>query len=141
MENKSKTFVFDTNVLISALIFPSTVPAQALHRALAQGNLAISQACWDELEEVLDRPKFRKYLSSDDLEVALTRLQTMCLFVFPTHSLTGMCRDDNDTKFLEAAVEANAKFLVTGDNDLLVLRDFQSIMIVTPAQFLSLVET
>lgn len=47
-------------------------------------------------------------------------------------------RDPDDAKIIATAIAANAEVLITGDQDLLVLRDVQGIRILTPAQFLDL---
>ena len=58
-------FVFDTNTLVSALLFANAKPAQALQKAQANGFLVCSDATYAELSEVLLRPKFDKYLSQE----------------------------------------------------------------------------
>jgi predicted nucleic acid-binding protein len=47
-----------------------------------------------------------------------------------------LCRDEKDNKFLEVAINGKADYLITGDNDLLVLRPFQDVKIMTVNEFL-----
>ena len=64
MTNKQR-FVFDTNVLISAFLFSQSKPCQALARSQDIGVLRFSSAAFSELEEVLYRPKFDRYLTGE----------------------------------------------------------------------------
>lgn len=52
-----------------------------------------------------------------------------------TH-FTDICRDSDDNKFLELAVSGKARFVITGDQDLLVLEAYEGTEIITPATFL-----
>ncbi len=47
------------------------------------------------------------------------------------------CRDPKDNKFLDAAINGQAEVIITGDKDLLILHPYQSIQIITPAQYLN----
>ena len=57
------SLAFDTNKVISAALFPESVPRQALEMALSRGELLSSEACLAELNQVLHRPKFARYLT------------------------------------------------------------------------------
>ncbi|HQV22315.1 MAG TPA: putative toxin-antitoxin system toxin component, PIN family [Agitococcus sp.] len=59
--DKSRRIVIDTNTLISAVIIPTSVPAQALKKALEHYVICISEETEQELVEVISRPKFNKY--------------------------------------------------------------------------------
>ena len=61
-----RRWVVDTNVLLSRLLCPGGVAAQAVDRALGSGVLLVSDDSLSELIEVLDRSKFDRYLSRDD---------------------------------------------------------------------------
>jgi len=68
--------VFDTNVLVSALLLPDSKPRHALNRALREGRVLISFAALAELNEVLSRKRFRRYVDEEDVRsflAALTR--------------------------------------------------------------------
>lgn len=67
-------FVADTNVVVSALLLPTSTPRKALDRALAHGKLLISFATVAELHEVINRPKFGKYVSEENRVAFLTAL-------------------------------------------------------------------
>jgi putative PIN family toxin of toxin-antitoxin system len=128
-------FVVDTNVLISALLFKNSVPFRAIELAEKQGIILYSEATLNELEQVLNRKKFNKYLSLEDRQVFLLKFISASELVSITEKIT-VCRDEKDNKFLELAVSGNANVIVTGDLDLLVLNPFQAVEIVTPDIFI-----
>ena len=130
----TRKFVIDTNVLISALLFKSSVPFRALELAEEQGIILYSEATLSELGQVLNRPKFNKYLSPEERQLFLIKFINSCELVKITETIT-ICRDKKDNKFLELAVSGNANLIITGDLDLLVLNPFQSIEILTPDRF------
>lgn len=128
-------FVIDTNVLISALLFKSSVPFRAIALAEKQGIILYSEATLKELERVLNRSKFDKYLSQEERQVFLLKFIGSSQLVNITEKIS-VCRDEKDNKFLELAVSGNANLILTGDLELLVLNPFQSIEILTPEQFI-----
>ena len=67
--------VIDTNVLVSRLILPQSLPAQAVRRAEQEALLLISEATMYELADVLARPRFDRYVSLDDRKSFLRRLE------------------------------------------------------------------
>lgn len=128
-------FVVDTNVLISVLLFKTSVPFRAIELAEKQGIILYSEATLNELEQVLNRKKFNKYLSLEDRQLFLFKFISSSQLVSITENIT-VCRDEKDNKFLELAVSGNANIIVTGDIDLLVLNPFQSVEIITPDMFI-----
>jgi putative PIN family toxin of toxin-antitoxin system len=127
--------VIDTGVAVSAVLLPTSVPRRAFDAALARGKLLVSEATVAELDEVLRRPKFDKYVSEEKRLEFLVALVQQAELVEITESVTA-CRDAKDNKFLELAVCGQATCILTGDQDLLVLNPFRNIPILTPAQFL-----
>lgn len=81
------------------------------------------------------RPKFDKYISRESRQQFLVDYQNAVLRVDNTPTITD-CRDAKDNKFLEVAVSANALYLISGDDELLVLHPYGDIQILTPADFL-----
>ena len=129
-------FVFDTNVIVSALLLKQSVTRQAFDRAIEQGNLLVSQATTEELNEVLRRKGFDKYVTEDERIEFITALVREATLVEITETVT-KCRDPKDHKFLELAVSGKATCIVSGDDDLLVLHPFRGIFVLTPRQFLN----
>jgi uncharacterized protein len=130
--------VFDTNVVISAMLLPLSVPRRALDRAMQEGRSLISAATATELDEVIHLPKFDKYLSEEERIEFLTTLVHEAELVNVVERVAD-CRDPRDNKFLELAVSGRATHVVTGDSDLRVLHPFRGIIVVSPSEFLALV--
>jgi uncharacterized protein len=129
-------FVFDTNAIISAALLPGSVPRRALELAITRGKLLLSTETITELDAVLRRKRFDKYLREDERLRFLAALVRESLEIKVTETVTE-CRDPKDNKFLELAVSGGATCLVTGDEDLLVLKSFRTVAIVTPHEFLN----
>ena len=92
-----------------------------------------------ELDEVLRRPKFDKYLSESQRLEFLCALVREAEVVEVVDVVTG-CRDPKDNKFLELALSGKGSHILTGDSDLLVLHPFRGIAIVDPRSFLTIPE-
>ena len=129
--------VIDTGVVVSAVLLPRSVPRQAVDAAATHSKLLVSEATVAELDEVLRRPKFDRYVSVEERLEFLAALVQAAEKVNVTAAITD-CRDGNDNKFLELAVSGSASQIVTGDEDLLVLHPFQGIAILTPQAFLTM---
>jgi putative PIN family toxin of toxin-antitoxin system len=127
--------VVDTNVLVSAIVFPSSVPRQAVDKALSEDVLLFSEFTMDELKEVLFRSKFDRYVSREERALFLAQLGSIAEFV-PIIRLVRECRDPKDDKFLEAALNGRADVIISGDADLLSLNPWRDVAILTPAKFL-----
>lgn len=127
--------VCDTNVVVSALVFSQGKLAR-LRDAWIHGEFVplVSEATSAELARVLQYPKFR--LTSEEQETLLDDYlrYTEAVPVPQPPPSTPPCRDPDDVKFLELAIEAKADWLVTGDRDLLELTDtIARFRILTPA--------
>lgn len=137
--SESVHYVFDTNTLISALLFVHSKPGRAFRHALRQGRVLLSSSTIEELAEVLQRPKLERYVTPTERDEFLVAFVERALFVEPTEEIR-VCRDAKDNKFLELAVSGRASYIITGDDDLLVLHPFRNIVIITPAEFLRVIE-
>lgn len=134
---KTDFWVFDTNTLVSALLFEDSAPGKALKKARINGSLLVSPETIHEYFDVFSRVKFDKYIS---LEIRLAFIENIITNALPVEIKVPVtaCRDPKDNKFLELAVNAGATAIVTGDKDLLVLHPFLNIPVVSPADFLQL---
>lgn len=129
-------YVFDTNAVVSALLFEHSRPSQALLRAMQRGEILLSTRTLEELADVLERDKFDRYLTGSERGEFLEAFVERAMFVEPTEEIRA-CRDAKDDKFLELAVSGSADCIITGDSDLLSLNPFRGIPIVTAAHFLA----
>ena len=128
-------FVADTNVLISFFMSQSSISAKALIKALDKGDMVFSEETFQEFSTKINGEKFIKYLSSSFIRREIDVIRKNSLFI-ETKNDFKVCRDRDDNKFLNVAVEISAFVLITGDKDLLVLEKIKNIPIVTPGTFL-----
>ena len=129
--------VIDTNVLVSALLKPDSVPELILSLILeGEMVLCLSEPIATEYEEVLAREKFKK-LDRQKVKALLSRLKSQARWVSPTVRLQAAKRDPEDNKFLECAEEAD--FFITGNIKHFPPGKFKGTIILPPAQFLSVI--
>ena len=127
--------VLDTNVLVSGLLGGTATDVIRRWRAGAF-DLVISQEIAAEYEEVLKRPKFG--LSDWVIQELLDYVRSKAQWVESRGDIEVGARDLSDNRFLEAAIQGKADWIVSGDNDLLDLGEFEGIGIASPREFLSL---
>lgn len=125
--------VIDTSVAVSAVL----LPRQVFDLAFSRGEVLVSVPTIDELDDVLRRPKFDRYVPEVKRLEFLSSLVNDARVVEITSTITA-CRDADDDKFLELAVSGHATYIVTGDADLLALNPFRSIVIATPADYIAM---
>ncbi|OFZ37384.1 MAG: putative toxin-antitoxin system toxin component, PIN family [Bdellovibrionales bacterium RIFOXYD12_FULL_39_22] len=132
--------VIDTNVIISALLFGG-LPEKVLSLVISKKiELILSPSIRDEIERVLLDPKFS--LSTKEVSILLSAIDKVATFVLPSEKITLIKRKDSDNRILEAAVCGNANYIVTGDKqDLLPLKKYLNILIISPKQFLEACQT
>lgn len=128
-------YVFDTNVIISALLFEEGKPAQALRAALANGEVLLSLDLLEELNEVLGRERFNRYVTSKEREEFLEAIVERAVLIEVVENVQE-CRDPKDDKVLELALNGKAQYIISGDKDLLVLHLFRGVGVVTAEEFL-----
>jgi len=131
---KKKRFVFDTNVIVSALLIKKSVARRAFDKAREAGDFLLSFEVIEELYDVLGRPAFDRYIDEEDLLQFLTILVKESILVEVEERISE-CRDPKDDKFLELAVNGKADFIISGDEDLKVLNPFRKIAIISPREF------
>lgn len=123
--------MLDTNVLISAFVFPGGAPEHVYRRAL-EGRITLitSRPLLSELGRVLTE-KFG--WESAYAEEVLTQLVRIAVVVDPTEQIADITDDPADNRVLEAAAEGDAEVIVSGDRHLLTLGAWRSIRVLTPA--------
>ena len=133
---QNKRFVADTNILVSAALIRHSLPWQAVNQMEKRGKILYSEATLLELQTVLNRKKFDKYLTPEEKQQFIFKFVEKAELVNITETITD-CRDPKDNKFLELAVSGKADLLITGDQDLLILNPFRTIQIIIVADFLN----
>ncbi|MEK6887722.1 MAG: putative toxin-antitoxin system toxin component, PIN family [Candidatus Aenigmatarchaeota archaeon] len=126
--------VLDTNILISALGWKGK-PNEVFGRVVSgEIELVTSDEQFNELVEVLDYPKFQFTDIQKDRFKSL--ILEMATFVKPAEKIDAIKNDPDDNMILEAATAGNVVYVVSGDPDLLELKEFRGIKIVTAREFL-----
>lgn len=128
--------VVDTNVLVSRLLLPDSVPAQAVRKARRKGRLLVSDVTMYELADVLSRRKLDRYVTVENRKQFLRELRRVAELV-PTIQVVRECRDPDDDKILEVALNGRADLILTGDEDLLAMNPWRGIAILSPAEYLN----
>jgi hypothetical protein len=130
--------VLDTNVIVSAALIRGGNEDRILRAWLSGAfELVLSLEILEEIGRVLSYEKLRRSRWMTDAEVGLL-LETLAeegVLVAGTPSVRAS-RDPEDDKFLAAAVQARARYVVTGDKDLLDLKVYRGVRRVKPARFL-----
>jgi len=137
--------VLDTNVLVSALIAKGlSAPVRLYNAFLNQKFLLVtSVSILEETEEVINRKKIAKYhkLTLEERKVVIEQLVTLCC-ISPESKRSSKViikKDPEDDKFLHAAIEGRADFIVSGDSDLLDLKRYKGVKILSPKDFLEVI--
>ena len=138
-QEKVTTVVIDTNVVISALLFGGT-PGK-LVELWQKGHIepVISEEIMTEYLRVLTYPKFK--LSEEEINYIIH--QEILPFFKVVKSIPSpsiIKKDPDDDKFIQCAQAGNANIIISGDSHLLALKSYHGITILTPTQFLEILE-
>ncbi len=102
--------------------------------------LILSEYIMTVLEDVWSRPYWRNRYQASEARRALALLRARATIVTPSDAIRGVCEDEEDDLVLATAVAGNANFLVTGDKFLQALGGYENVTILSPRQFLDLLE-
>ena len=134
--------VLDTNTIVSAFFWEGN--EAELFRKIEQGNvdLYITIEILKEVEDVIKRPKFNEVMRKANLtpDQIMQKIVSLSHLVIAPKITVKVCRDEKDNKFLECADSANVDYLVSGDDDLLSLKEYKGISIVRTWKILQLLE-
>jgi putative PIN family toxin of toxin-antitoxin system len=129
--------VVDTNVLVRYLLRPSAATRQLIED-LWLGDivtLIISPELIAELENVLQRPKIRRFVAAEDAAVLVDAVKARSVFLGPLAEIPPFTRDPKDDKFVACGLSGGAEYIVSYDDDLLVLGAVGGMQIGTPETF------
>ena len=132
--------VLDTNIVISGIFFPKGVPAKVLRACFEEERFQVfaTPGILKEYFEVIQRMSMNKAISfTHDWDEILSE---SCHLIKDADLPEGISRDPADDKFIACAGLSGAKYLITGDKDLLVLNGKFDFSIVTPKDFLELLK-
>lgn len=143
MKNKMLV-VLDTNVFISALLSSKGPPAELIKRWEAdEFGVVLSQILINELKPSLAYPRIKKYLKASEQTIGaiIDKLGNIAAVVEPQVELDVIGKDPEDNRLLECAIAGGAAYIISGDAHLLDLKEYQGIVILPPAGFLTLLRT
>jgi hypothetical protein len=130
--------VLDTNVFVSATLIKEGTEDRVV-RAWRAGrfDLVVSPPILEEIGRAMLYEKLakRRWMTRDDVSSLIRMLARSAALVDGTTSVT-VCRDSDDDKFLAAALEGKARWVVSGDKDLLAVEQYMTVAVVRPTQFL-----
>ncbi len=134
MANKLDKIVLDTNIFIYFLISDSF---HKLDKKLKNNDIKLlfSKELLAEFLQVVSRPKFKKYFSDKDVTNLLNELHNYAYLV-DVNTQVSLCRDKKDNFLLALCADGKADLLLTGDEDLLVLRKYKKTAIIKISDYL-----
>ena len=132
--------IIDTNVYFSAFGFGGTTDECVEHCFLKYDiDVYLSCKILSEIGIKLNSTKFKSFnkfnRSDSEIGTYLSRIEKICIVYEPTNKVD-ICRDPKDNMILELSSEIQADYIITGDEDLLILKSFQGASIVKPSEFL-----
>ncbi len=133
--------VLDANVYVSAVIRPAGPPGQIVERFLrdAAFEIVVSSAIVEEVLRALAYPKVRKYIrGSVDPALWFEDVVVLAQFSAGEYEVRGVSDDPDDDKYIATAVESRAACVVSGDPDLLTIKEYEGLRFVSPRAFLRL---
>jgi len=135
-QKKVRRVVLDTNVLVSALLFKGAL--SKFVELWRKGKIIpiISKETFQELTTALQYPKFS--LSKDEIRSVIEH-EILPYFevIDVVKAVKGVCRDPGDDKFISCALSASADCIVSGDKDFCELRQYKTLKIMNPSDFLT----
>jgi putative PIN family toxin of toxin-antitoxin system len=131
--------VLDANVFVSAYIWHGIPEVILIRIAKKMDTLFFTDAIINEIEGIIGMPKLKRSKEQIDYILANIKKRGKKIVTSPQHRVTGVCRDPDDEKYLECAIAAGADYIITGDKDLLVLKEYGGVKIVNARSYLDIV--
>jgi putative PIN family toxin of toxin-antitoxin system len=133
--NKKTTVVLDTNIFISAILYKGK-PLKILQLCTIENEINISMSP-ELLAELIGKLKYKFGIKNQTLKKLQHELEASLKYVLPEYR-TRICRDADDNKIIDLAIFSDAGFIITGDKDLLEIKTYKEIRILTAAEFLEI---
>jgi len=130
--------VIDTNIFVSAHLVPNGNPAKVVDSWVEDDGyeLILSKPIVEEIIKVLHR----KEIKVERIGRLLSLISQKATMVTPEKEISVIKDDPDDNKFLECAVKSKADYIVSGDKHLLDLGGYEGIKILTPKEFLGILD-
>ena len=129
--------VLDANIFISSFFWGGN-PRMVLERVITRTDeLLITKEILDEIEEVLNRPKF--HVGKNEIEYYLQSIEEIAHKIVTKNRLTKASRDKADNKYIECGIAGKANYIISGDIHLLEIREYDNLKIVTAKEYLEII--
>jgi uncharacterized protein len=139
MTDEVPKVVIDTNVVISAAISIEGNPARIFEMLLLEEiKNYTSEDILSEVREVFERDRLKQIINSSDSEFIIENFENFSERANPSIMHSNVKDDPADNKFLDCAVEAKVDYIISGDEHLLLLKEFKDIKIISPAAFIKI---
>ena len=126
--------VLDINIFVSSFFWGGN-PRKIMERVIdGKDKLFTCKEILQETATVMSRPKFK--VTNEYITHFISSIEDIANQISLTGTIQNVCRDSDDDKILECALLADADYIISGDDDLLVLGEFRGIKIVTAKEYL-----
>lgn len=136
--------VLDANVYVSAYVRPEGPPGLIVEQLLRHTafEVVLSAAIVEEVLQALAYPKVLKSARTTlEPDLWFEDILVLAQFIPGDYEVSGVSEDSDDDKYIASAIEGRATFVVSGDPDLLNVKEHQGVRIITPRAFLDLLRT
>ncbi len=136
--------VLDANIYVSSMVNTQGNPSRIMAQ-WEQGKIDVlaSPSIINEVGRVLRYPRIVKRHRQDEKAIQrfLELLSSEAVVVEPTEVLDVVKQDESDNRYLECAIEGKAQYIISGDRHLLELGEYEGVIILPPAAFMTLLES
>ena len=130
--------VVDANVFISAFYWGG-IPQKIINRIIEGiDDLYISKEILNEIADVMSRPKFKS--KPEAIDAYIKTIEKTGKKIFINGEIKNVCRDKDDDDKIECGIKGDVDFIITGDEDLLILNEYRNIKIRTPKEYLDSID-
>ncbi len=133
--------VLDSNVLIAAIINVKSSVTQEIYQKFLglRFTLIISPEVLEEVEDLINRARVvkRHQLTGNERKVIISEIALLA-YIVPGTTQVDIVRDPDDNKIIAAGIEGRADYIISRDKDLLDLKSYQEIKIITPEKFMEI---
>ena len=130
--------VIDVNIFVSSFLWEGN-PKKVVDRSIeGTDELYITQEILEQISEVLNRPKFNA--DKEGVKYYMKLIEEIANELISDIKIQNGSRDVDDNIILECGITGNVDYIITGDDDLLVLKEFNGIKIITPKEYLEIIE-
>lgn len=133
--------VLDANVLVSGFVANQGGPAEVVAAWFAgEFDLVLSEHILEGTARAWSKPYFRTRYTHAEVRDTLALLRVNARFIVPVDTIHGVCEDEEDDLVLATAIAGDVPYLVSGDKGMLALGRYQDVTILTPRDFLDLLD-